>query len=150
MAQGTKVNMCELFITKVDILSFVIPKYRTLVPAIGLIYILQLGTLNESVFFFLCQDTAAAIMEDKSPDNLCLAMYSLLLMTTRAGKQVCSLELSCRQQEGKILNPLEGSDPFTRLSPCHWGVQANSVRLFCLLIIQWTYSLKPPGASQET
>ena len=43
--------MCvKIFITKVDILSFVTPKYRTLVPAIGLIYILQLGTLNESVF----------------------------------------------------------------------------------------------------
>ena len=50
MAQGTKVNMCEFFITKMDILSSVTPKYRTLVPAIGLIYILQLGTLDESVF----------------------------------------------------------------------------------------------------
>jgi len=50
MAQGTKVNMCEFFITKMDILSFVTPKHRTLVPAIGLIYILQLGTLDESVF----------------------------------------------------------------------------------------------------
>jgi len=50
MAQGTKVNVCEFFITKVDISSFVTPKYRTLVPAIGLIYILQLGTLDELVF----------------------------------------------------------------------------------------------------
>ena len=52
MAQGTKVNGCEFFITKMDTLSFVTLKYRTLVPAIGSIYILQLGTLNESVFFF--------------------------------------------------------------------------------------------------
>jgi len=50
MAQGTKVNVCEILITKVDILSFVTPKYRILVPAIGLIYILQLGTLDQSVF----------------------------------------------------------------------------------------------------
>ena len=57
MAQGTKVNMCEFFITKMDIVSFVTPKHRTLVPAIGLIYILQLGTLDESVFF-LCHDPA--------------------------------------------------------------------------------------------
>ena len=52
MAQETKVNVCEILITKVGILSFVTPKYRTLVPAIGLIYILQLGTVDESVFFF--------------------------------------------------------------------------------------------------
>jgi len=57
MAQGTKVNMCEFFITKVDVLSFVTQKYRTLVPAIGLMYILQLGTLDESVFFFFCAKT---------------------------------------------------------------------------------------------
>ena len=49
-AQGTKVKACEFYRTKIDTLSFVIPKYRTLVPAIGLIYILQLGTLDESVF----------------------------------------------------------------------------------------------------
>jgi len=49
-AQGTKVKACEFYRTKVDTLSFVTPKYRTLVPAIGLIYILQLGTLDESVF----------------------------------------------------------------------------------------------------
>ena len=52
MAQGTMGNVCEFYITKMDILSFVTPKYRTLVPAIGLIYILQLGRLDESFFFF--------------------------------------------------------------------------------------------------
>ena len=43
----------QIFITKVDILSFVTPKYRTLVSVIGLIYILQLSTLNEFFFFFV-------------------------------------------------------------------------------------------------
>ena len=51
MAQGTKVNVCKFLITKVDIFSFVTPKYRTLVPAIGLICFLQLGTLSESGFY---------------------------------------------------------------------------------------------------
>jgi len=50
VAQTTKVNPCEFFLTKVDIFSSVMPKYRTLASAIGLIYILQLGTLDESVF----------------------------------------------------------------------------------------------------
>ena len=36
-AQGTKVKAYEFYGTKIDILSFVIPKYRTLVPAIDLI-----------------------------------------------------------------------------------------------------------------
>ena len=50
-AQGTKVKACEFYKTKIDTLSFATPKYRTLVPAIGFIYILQWGTHNESVFF---------------------------------------------------------------------------------------------------
>ena len=48
-AQRTKVNSWEIHTTKVDILSFVTPKYRSLVPAIGLIYNLQYGTLNGTV-----------------------------------------------------------------------------------------------------
>ena len=49
-AQGTKVKVCEFYRTKIDTLSFVTPKYRTLVPAIGFIYILQWATHSESVF----------------------------------------------------------------------------------------------------
>ena len=49
-AQGTKVKACEFYKTKIDTLSFATPKYRTLVPAIGFIYILQWATHNESVF----------------------------------------------------------------------------------------------------
>ena len=48
-AQGTKVKACEFYETKIDILSFVTPKYRTLVPAIDFIYILQWATHSESV-----------------------------------------------------------------------------------------------------
>jgi len=49
-AQGTKVKVCEFYGTKIDTLFFVTPKYRTLVPTIDLIYILQWATHNESVF----------------------------------------------------------------------------------------------------
>ena len=49
-AQGTKVKACEFYRTRIDTLSFVTPKYRTLVPAIGFIYILQWATHSESVF----------------------------------------------------------------------------------------------------
>ena len=49
-AQRTKVNSWEIHTTKVDILSFVTAKYRSLVPAIGLIYNLQYGTLHGTVF----------------------------------------------------------------------------------------------------
>ena len=49
-AQGTKVKACEFYRTKIDMLSFVTPKCRTLVPAIGFIYILQWSTHSESVF----------------------------------------------------------------------------------------------------
>src|SRR5258708_6889482 len=50
VGQGTKLNLWEFLITKIDILSFVAPTYRTLVPSIGLIYILQCHTLCQSVF----------------------------------------------------------------------------------------------------
>jgi len=50
VGQGTKLNLWEFLVTKIDILSFVSPMYRTLVPSIGLIYILQWGTLSQSVF----------------------------------------------------------------------------------------------------
>ena len=49
-AQGTKVKACEFYGTKMDTLSFVTPKHRTLVPAIDFIYILQWATHSESVF----------------------------------------------------------------------------------------------------
>ena len=49
-AQITKINLWEIPRTQVDILSFVMPKYRSLVPAIGFISILQCGTLDETVF----------------------------------------------------------------------------------------------------
>src|SRR5258706_1737618 len=52
-AQITKVNPWEICITKVDILSFVIPKYRSLVNTIVLIYILQYGTLDGTVFLLV-------------------------------------------------------------------------------------------------
>ena len=48
-AQITKVNSWDNLITKVDILSFVPPEYRGLVPAIDLIYILQNGTHDGTV-----------------------------------------------------------------------------------------------------
>ena len=41
----------EIVITQVDIMSFVVPKYSTSVPASDLIYILQLSRLDESVFY---------------------------------------------------------------------------------------------------
>ena len=49
-AQITKINPWEIPRTQVDILSFVMPKCRSLVPAIGFISILQYGTLDETVF----------------------------------------------------------------------------------------------------
>ena len=49
-AQITKINPWEISRTWVDILSFVMPKYRSLVPALGFISILQYGTLDETVF----------------------------------------------------------------------------------------------------
>ena len=62
-AQITKVNPWENPITKVDIPSFVTPKYRSLVPSIGFIYILQYGTLDETAFVGLaghCLDQLAS------------------------------------------------------------------------------------------
>lgn len=53
MAQRTKVNTCQKNITQLDIFSLVMQMYRVLVPAIGLMYILQLGTLNESAFLLV-------------------------------------------------------------------------------------------------
>jgi len=106
MTQGTKVNVCEFFITKVDISSFVTPKYRTLVPAIGLICILQLGTLNESVFFFFF-----------FVPGHCLS-HCPLGGSAPLWEQACSLELSCGQQDGKILNPPVGLDP---CKTPHWN-----------------------------
>jgi len=84
-------------------------------------------------------------------------------------RQVGSLELSHRQQEGKILNPPVGMHPH-KTSPARppscvwwrptdnykdglcspWGTSAGSVRPLCLLIFQQPYSLKPPGTSQAT
>ena len=52
-AQGTKVNPWEFLVTKVDILSFIKPKYRSLANAIVLIYILQYGTLDETFFLLV-------------------------------------------------------------------------------------------------
>ena len=48
----TKVKSWEIHMTKVDILSFVIPSFRSLAIAIGLIWILQ---YHNSVRRFLCQ-----------------------------------------------------------------------------------------------
>ena len=49
MAQRTKEKSWENRMTKVDILSFVPPNYRSLVTVIGLIGILQYGTLDGPV-----------------------------------------------------------------------------------------------------
>ena len=49
VAQRTKGKLWEKEITKVGILSFVTPNHRSLVPAIGLIYILQDSTLDGTV-----------------------------------------------------------------------------------------------------
>ena len=53
MAQGTKVNPWKIQVTKVDIVSFVIPEFRTSVSANHLIYSLQSSRLNESVFLLV-------------------------------------------------------------------------------------------------
>ena len=53
VAQGTKVNPWDILKTKVDIVSFVIPKFRNSVPANNLIYSLQSIRLNESVFLLV-------------------------------------------------------------------------------------------------
>ena len=49
-AQSTKVNPWENYMTEVDIFSFVTPNFRGLVSTIALIYILQQGPLDETVF----------------------------------------------------------------------------------------------------
>ena len=53
VAQGTKVNPWEIQNTRVDIVSFVLPKFRNSVSANNLIYSLQSGRLNESVFLLV-------------------------------------------------------------------------------------------------
>ena len=50
VAQGTKVKVWEIVVTKIGILFFVVQKYRTLVFVINLISTLQFGQLDESVF----------------------------------------------------------------------------------------------------
>ena len=53
MAQRTKIDPWEIQNTKVDIVSFVIPEFRTSVSANHLIYSLQSSRLNESVFLLV-------------------------------------------------------------------------------------------------
>jgi len=53
MAQGTKVNPWEIQDTKIDIVSFVTPEFRTSVSANHLIYSLQSSRLDESVFLLV-------------------------------------------------------------------------------------------------
>ena len=53
MAQRIKIKSWENFVTKEDILSFDMPSYRSLVSAIGLIWILQYGPLNGMVLLLL-------------------------------------------------------------------------------------------------
>jgi len=56
MAQGTKVNPREIQNTKVDIVSFVIPKFRNSVSANNLIYSLQSSRLDESAFLLVLRE----------------------------------------------------------------------------------------------
>ena len=58
MAQGTKTNVCEFFMTKVDILTFVTPKSRTLVPVVGLISIVNWAPYMNQLF---CWDLVCAL-----------------------------------------------------------------------------------------
>ena len=53
VAQGTKVKVWEIVVTKISILSFVMPKYITLIFGFNFIPILQSGHLDESVFLLL-------------------------------------------------------------------------------------------------
>jgi hypothetical protein len=53
MAQITKEYSWENVVTKVDIISFVVPNFRTSTPANHLIYNLQSSRFDESVFLLV-------------------------------------------------------------------------------------------------
>ena len=57
-AQITKINLWEIPRTQVDILSFAMPKYRSLVPAIGFIFIYN---VVPSMRQFFCQCTVVPL-----------------------------------------------------------------------------------------
>jgi len=158
----------------VDILSFVTQKYRTLVYAIGLISILQLGTLNESflfLFYFLHQDAAAVQASEGEPlpghhpPLWAASMLSRALLQTTGWKDfrsACGVgppqdlppellsHVQCLAVCSVATNDYKDTDncKSSLLSPR--DMSAGSVRLLCLLTFQWPYSLKPPGASPET
>ena len=50
MAQGTKVNPWEFVVTKLSIMSFVVPNTKYLAPFVDLILTLEGAPLDESVF----------------------------------------------------------------------------------------------------
>jgi len=123
--------------------------FHLLLVVISPLLFRQLCSLSSSpvffffFFFFLCQD----------------ASFLTAIPCTGLGPQqwwqlpslgvACSLELSLRQLDGKILYPPVELDP-CKTSHAPRDTSAGSVGLRCLLTFQHSYPLKPPGASLVT
>jgi len=122
------------------------------------------SNLNQ-FFFFLHQDTAAVWASEgeplpghRPPLWAASVLTRALLQTTgwKDFKSACGvgplqdspLEPPGRVQCLAVYSAATNNCKDSLLSP--WGTSAGSVRLLRLLTFQWSYSLKPPGASPGT
>ena len=98
-AQITKLNLWEIFITKVDILSFVIPNYRSLVHVTVLISILQYGTLDGTVFLLALGSALFGLYHCLHPSGHALNQVSTNLLGTLSGPTFTCSTAYVHQQE---------------------------------------------------